>query len=429
MKFRIDRFEIVVLLVIFLISSFAGAVSSQTTSYDDPALILSSQDERNGRNYNPEQILVSYLTEGFESWFPVGWSSDTTLVNYTWRQVTNYHHEGTHSADLYANPFYPQDEWLVTPTLDFSNAGADLSLSFWFLTSYYWMVYPNDNADLEILVSTDNGSNWSLPLWTEDDYGAFSNWSWHRQSLPMLNYVGESTVKIAFRYVGSNGAEFALDQISVIDSSLRLEHDSGTFEFVSPGGSGPAGNPITPEVTFRNFGNNNESFSVSLTIALDGSNVYSETDSISGLAPGASSTITFPSYTPATGGIYTLAAAAMLVGDQNSANDSLSFEYNAVTTDIGDESEALPSEFGLEQNYPNPFNAQTTIRYNLPVASKVMIGVFDLLGRKIAVLVDENQQAGGHQIIWNAADIPSGMYFYKIETDGFAGSKNMLLLK
>jgi hypothetical protein len=107
--------------------------------------------------------------------------------------------------------------------------------------------------------------------------------------------------------------------------------------------------------------------------------------------------------------------------------DDVTLEF--LTTGIENGAGILPSEFGLEQNYPNPFNAQTTIRYNLSFAADVIISVFDLLGRKIATLVEEKQQAGSHQITWNAVDISSGIYFYKIEAGGFTDSRKMLLLK
>ena len=81
------------------------------------------------------------------------------------------------------------------------------------------------------------------------------------------------------------------------------------------------------------------------------------------------------------------------------------------------------------ENYPNPFNATTTIQYNLPMASDVTIDIYDLLGNKVETLIDKNQQAGYHRVIWNADDFSSGMYFYKIQARDFMDSRKMLLLK
>ncbi|MCP4579972.1 MAG: T9SS type A sorting domain-containing protein [candidate division Zixibacteria bacterium] len=97
-------------------------------------------------------------------------------------------------------------------------------------------------------------------------------------------------------------------------------------------------------------------------------------------------------------------------------------------TDIDDETE-LPSEFRLSRNYPNPFNASTTIEYSLPEISNVTIDIYDILGRHITSLVNEPKQAGTHQVTWHAGDIPSGMYFYRIQAGDYGESKKMLLLK
>ncbi len=89
----------------------------------------------------------------------------------------------------------------------------------------------------------------------------------------------------------------------------------------------------------------------------------------------------------------------------------------------------LPESYRLSQNYPNPFNARTVIEFDLPEQSHVTIEVYDLLGRRVEILVAQIKEAGYHQVAWNAADQPSGIYFYRIEADEFADTKKMLLLK
>jgi len=100
-----------------------------------------------------------------------------------------------------------------------------------------------------------------------------------------------------------------------------------------------------------------------------------------------------------------------------------------IITGIEDLEPSLPRKPFIIQNYPNPFNAQTTFKYTLPNASEIMIEVYDLLGRKIITLVEEYKQAGNHQVSWVASNVPSGVYFYKIHTENFTGTKKMLLLK
>ncbi len=89
----------------------------------------------------------------------------------------------------------------------------------------------------------------------------------------------------------------------------------------------------------------------------------------------------------------------------------------------------LPESYRLSQNFPNPFNAGTVIEFDLPEQSYVAIEIFDLLGRRVEILVDHVKEAGYHQVTWDAADQPSGIYFYKIEARDFAQAKKMLLLK
>ncbi|MDP1677197.1 MAG: right-handed parallel beta-helix repeat-containing protein [Bacteroidota bacterium] len=89
----------------------------------------------------------------------------------------------------------------------------------------------------------------------------------------------------------------------------------------------------------------------------------------------------------------------------------------------------LPTSFGLSQNYPNPFNPTTTIRYALPVSGNVKLAVYDLLGREIATLVNEEQSAGWKEVQWNALQVSSGIYFYKLSAGNFIDIKKMLVVK
>jgi parallel beta-helix repeat protein len=88
-----------------------------------------------------------------------------------------------------------------------------------------------------------------------------------------------------------------------------------------------------------------------------------------------------------------------------------------------------PEEFGLYQNYPNPFNPSTTICYALPVDAKVRLEVYDLAGRRIALMVDETQRAGNHETRFDGAGLASGTYFYRIQAGVFSASRRFVLLK
>jgi hypothetical protein len=89
----------------------------------------------------------------------------------------------------------------------------------------------------------------------------------------------------------------------------------------------------------------------------------------------------------------------------------------------------LPTEFTLDQNYPNPFNPSTVIKYSLPEASDVVLGIYDILGREIKILVNEIKQPGYYEINFDAGNLPSGVYIYRLETKNFTKSQKMVLVK
>ena len=102
---------------------------------------------------------------------------------------------------------------------------------------------------------------------------------------------------------------------------------------------------------------------------------------------------------------------------------------NGSVNPIEDGSE-LPLKIRLSQNYPNPFNPTTVISYQLPVNSTVELKVFDMLGREVAVLVDGFVSAGSHEIIFDAGNLSSGIYFYQLSTGGgFSATRKFTLLK
>ena len=92
------------------------------------------------------------------------------------------------------------------------------------------------------------------------------------------------------------------------------------------------------------------------------------------------------------------------------------------------ESELLPGNFHLS-NYPNPFNATTNINYQLPADSWVKLEVYNLLGQKVATLVEEGQEAGYESVIWDASEVSSGLYFYKLTAGDYTEAKRMMLVK
>jgi len=96
---------------------------------------------------------------------------------------------------------------------------------------------------------------------------------------------------------------------------------------------------------------------------------------------------------------------------------------------IEDEGSGIPQEFTLAQNYPNPFNPTTTIGYQLPQQSEVRLEVFDMIGRRVATLVDETMQAGHHRVEFKASNLASGIYFYRMAAGDEVMMRKLTLIK
>jgi len=88
-----------------------------------------------------------------------------------------------------------------------------------------------------------------------------------------------------------------------------------------------------------------------------------------------------------------------------------------------------PLAFSLYQNYPNPFNPSTNISFTLPVKSFVSLKIFDLSGREIATIVSEELSAGNYTRQWDAANMPSGVYFYRLKAGSFTETKKLILVR
>jgi len=98
-------------------------------------------------------------------------------------------------------------------------------------------------------------------------------------------------------------------------------------------------------------------------------------------------------------------------------------------SDIGDET-ALPAAYSLTQNYPNPFNPSTKIEYSLPVEGNVTLKIFNILGQEVRTLINnELTNAGRYTITFDASNLPSGIYIYRLQTGNFSSNKKMILLK
>jgi hypothetical protein len=104
------------------------------------------------------------------------------------------------------------------------------------------------------------------------------------------------------------------------------------------------------------------------------------------------------------------------------------YRINKVTS-VGPKNKEIPTKFMLYQNYPNPFNSSTTISYDLPERSRVKLSIYNLLGQEVATLVNDEQEPGRYNVKFDASDLPSGVYFYRLEAGKFIEQKKMILIK
>ena len=106
----------------------------------------------------------------------------------------------------------------------------------------------------------------------------------------------------------------------------------------------------------------------------------------------------------------------------------LDFYYVQLPVDVND-NYLQPLEYSLSQNYPNPFNPTTSFNYSLPSDGKVMIKIYDALGREVKTLVDEFKHSGKYTVYFNSTGLASGVYIYKLVSGNYNTVKKMILMK
>ena len=106
------------------------------------------------------------------------------------------------------------------------------------------------------------------------------------------------------------------------------------------------------------------------------------------------------------------------------------YQYAATITDVEDRwMFEIPKQFELYQNYPNPFNPTTVIRYGIPKESNVKLVVYNILGEMVKTLVENKQKAGSYEVNFNASNLATGIYIYRIQAGQFVETKKMVLMK
>lgn len=120
--------------------------------------------------------------------------------------------------------------------------------------------------------------------------------------------------------------------------------------------------------------------------------------------------------------------SSSFVPQNNTEWRSFSFPLSGIVSATSNTSN-IPVAFELHQNYPNPFNPSTYISFSLPVRTRVNLIVYDMLGREVKTLADNSFEPGNHKVVFDAAGLSSGIYFYSISTPGFSSTKRMVFIK
>ncbi|MCW9065294.1 MAG: T9SS type A sorting domain-containing protein, partial [Ignavibacteriaceae bacterium] len=128
--------------------------------------------------------------------------------------------------------------------------------------------------------------------------------------------------------------------------------------------------------------------------------------------------------------VYTFIDKDLVSGIYNYRIKQIDFNGSYKFYDLKEEVDiSAPNSYDLSQNYPNPFNPATKIKYSVPVEGLVNIAVFNILGEKVADLVNSVQKAGNYELTFNATNLASGMYIYRMESGNYVSIKKMMILK
>ncbi len=258
------------------------------------------------------------LNEGFEgSWPPAGWAVIHLGSSTTWERNGSYKHSGAYSARVhYGLQGVLQDEYLVTPALDFSSLGAAY-LEF-YEHQAYWPGYGEHHyIAISTTSQTDPGAFTTLVDWTPANHEIFG-FTGDPVTVALQDYVGEPVVYLAFRYYGTYADDWYIDDVRIYEP---FDHDLAVLALTPDGEQFTAGGSILPSVLVTNQGATAEDFDLEVRIEESGTLVYSETLPLH-LEPAEQQTLDFPGFLANSGHYYHLRAEALLPGDESPTDNS-----------------------------------------------------------------------------------------------------------
>ena len=320
------------------------------------------------------------------------------------------------------------EEWvdsrLVSPKFSLKNCEQSPALIFW----HWYSFSSDDNAVVQL--KTDN-TDW---ITISNDYVNTSSGTWTNTYFDLAAYT-DSTIQIAFRFMSRANTYYSgtythvstgwyIDDVRILgyrSASLFIPVACLDFEEVM------LAHFKDDSVIVSNTGNDTLHISAITLTGPDTSHFYADTRLFS-IAPSDSQYI-LVRFNPDSLG--ELSAFLNIDSDGgNSAVELLGTGIKDTTTALPEIHSNLPKEYHLKQNYPNPFNPETTIHFGLPEAANVKIDVFNNIGQKVAMLVNEHKAAGHYDVTFNAGHLASGVYIYRLATEsGFSQTRKMIFIR
>jgi Secretion system C-terminal sorting domain len=326
-------------------------------------------------NPNPQQS---------DQWFPEIWCEKTTGRLYI------------HWYDDRANPSAYSTDIYST----YSTDGGATFVSGVRITNETWAAYPNPPCS-----PNTNCYRGDYSGKTANALTSFSIWADHRTGYSRVNmgaYFPDYAMRVipeAMNLNNQSDSGFAF----VTVPSVKLYTDKVRFTAsVTPN---PSAGTIT--MTFLNKTSN---------IMQDSLTVYPDSLRVRIITSGG-----------VTSGVYTVSVVG--AGSNGTPAHKRTITLNVNPVGLTQNKNEVPDKYELFQNYPNPFNPVTNIRFNIAIAGRVKLTVFDINGRIAAELANSVYHAGKYEVNFNAENLSSGVYFYKLETTGFSDVKKMLLVK
>ncbi len=368
--------------------------------------------------------------EGFEGGeIPEDWNAiDLDGDGYNWQPSSGFAHSGDFAltSESYNNSVGPltPTNFLISPQFEI---GDGTTLSFWvgaFDAAWYW-----EHFDLMLSITGSQPADFTVELL---DY-TLATEAWTEIVVDLSAYAGFNGYVAWVHNDVTDVYQFSLDDVSLVDgdgvallnSSFETPEDIEQFQMFPF----RIGEDMTEEDIQSRLAEIAEANAASaLRSELLGFNVYRNVD-------GAGWTML------GTTDMYEYMDETVLAGQ--SIEYQVSAQYDIAESDfsnvaqlvvVGVDAIGVPSTFALHQNYPNPFNPTTSISYDLPEQAYVRIIIYNVLGQKVATLVDGSMIAGYHDISWSGLDdigssVSSGVYLYRIETNGFNDVKKLMYLK